>query len=201
MINARELFGDIDIYLFDQILKNRFSDESVILDAGCGGGRNIVYFLRSGCPVFAVDENPEAIEQVRNLARSLAPKLPSENFQIAKIQKMPFADEQFDAVISNAVLHFAESQEHFNRMLQEMWRVLKKDGLLFVRLASSIGIKDKIESINGRRFWLPDGSERFLFDEELLIEMTNQLGGILIEPIKTTNVQSLRCMTTWIIRK
>ncbi len=92
MINARKLFGDIDIYLFDQILKNRFSDESKILDAGCGGGRNIVYFLRGGCPVFAVDENPEAIEHVRNLARSLAPKLPSENFQIAKIQKMPFAD-------------------------------------------------------------------------------------------------------------
>jgi len=201
MINARELFGEIDIYLFDQILKNRFSDESEILDAGCGGGRNIVYFLRSGCPVFAVDENPEAIEHVRNLARSLAPKLPSENFQIAKIQKMPFADEQFDAVISCAVLHFAESQEHFNRMLQEMWRVLKKDGLLFVRLASSIGIEDKIESINGRRFRLPDGSERFLVDEELLIEATKQLGGILIEPIKTTNVQNLRCMTTWIIRK
>ncbi len=133
MINARELFGDIDIYLFDQILKNQFSDESEILDAGCGGGRNIVYFLRSGCPVFAVDENPEAIEHVRNLARSLAPKLPSENFQIAKIEEMPFADEQFDAVISNAVLHFAESQELFNRMLQEMWRVLKKDGLPHLR--------------------------------------------------------------------
>ncbi len=201
MINARELFGDIDIYLFDQILKNQFSDESVILDAGCGGGRNIVYFLRSGCPVFAVDENPEAIAYVRNLARSLAPKLPSENFQVAKIQKMPFADEQFDAVISNAVLHFAESQEHFNRMLQEMWRVLKKDGLLFVRLASSIGIEDKIELINGRRFRLPDGSERFLVDEELLIETTNRLSGIFIEPIKTTNVQNLRCMTTWVIHK
>jgi hypothetical protein len=82
-----------------------------------------------------------------------------------------------------------------------MWRALKKDGLLFVRLASLIGIEDKIELINGRRFQLPDGSERFLVDEELLIEATNQLGGILIEPIKTTNVQNLRCMTTWIIRK
>ncbi|MBA2620823.1 MAG: class I SAM-dependent methyltransferase [Acidobacteria bacterium] len=201
MINARESFGDIDIYLFDQILKSRFSVESEILDAGCGGGRNIVYFLRSGCPVFAVDENPEAIAYIRNLARSLAPKLPSENFQIAKVEAMPFADGQFDAVISNAVLHFAESREHFNRMLQEMWRVLKKDGLLFVRLASSIGIEDKIELINGRRFQLPDGSERFLVDEELLIETTNQLGGIFIEPIKTTNVQNLRCMTTWIIHK
>ncbi len=201
MINARELFGEIDIYLFDQILKNRFSSESVILDAGCGGGRNIVYFLRSGCPVFGVDENPESVEYVRNLARSLAPNLPINNFQIVKIEKMPFADGQFDAVISSAVLHFAESQQHFNEMLDEMWRVLKTDGLLFVRLASSIGIEDKIELIDGRRYLLPDGSERFLVDEDLLIETTRRLGGVLVEPIKTTNVQNLRSMTTWVLRK
>lgn len=201
MINARELFGEIDIYLFDQILKNRFSPNSKILDAGCGGGRNIVYFLRSGCPVFAVDENSDAIEYVRNLAKTLSPKLPINNFQVAKVEEMPFADEQFDWVISNAVLHFAESEQHFNRMLQEMWRVLKRDGLLFVRLASSIGIEGKIEVINERRFLLPDGSERFLVDEELLLSATNRIGGILCEPIKTTNVQNLRSMTTWVVHK
>ncbi len=201
MINARELFGEIDIYLFDQILKNRFSPNSKILDAGCGVGRNIVYFLRSGCPVFGVDENSEAIEYVRNLAKTLSPKLSINNFQVAKVEEMPFADEQFDAVISSAVLHFAESQQHFNRMLDEMWRVLKTGGLLFVRLASSIGIEDKIELILERRFLLPDGSERFLVDEEMLLSATSNLGAILVEPIKTTNVQNLRSMTTWVLRK
>lgn len=201
MINARELFGEIDIYLFDQILKNRFGNESKILDAGCGGGRNIVYFLRSGCPVFGVDENSEAIEYVRNLAKTLSPKLSIDNFQVAKVEEMPFADEQFDAVISSAVLHFAKSERHFNEMLREMWRVLRRDGLLFVRLASSIGIEDKIELILERRYLLPDGSERFLVDEELLLETTNRFGGVLAELIKTTNVQNLRSMTTWVLRK
>jgi SAM-dependent methyltransferase len=201
MINARELFGEIDIYLFDQILKNQFSVKSKILDAGCGGGRNIVYFLRSGCPVFAVDENSEAIEYVRNLARSLAPNLPINNFKIAKIEQMPFADGQFDWVISSAVLHFAKSEQHFNEMLNEMWRVLKTDGLLFVRLASSIGIEDKIQLIMERRFLLPGGSERFLVDEEMLLSATSNLDGVLVEPIKTTNVQNLRSMTTWVLRK
>lgn len=201
MINAREIFGDIDIYLFDQILKNRFSPESVILDAGCGGGRNIVYFLRSGCPVFAVDGNSEAIEYVRNLAKTLSPKLSINNFQVARVEEMPFADEQFDTVISSAVLHFAKSEGHFNEMLEEMWRVLKTDGLLFVRLASSIGIEDKIRLIRERRYLLPDGSERFLVDEEMLLSAASNLGAILVEPIKTTNVQNLRAMTTWVLRK
>jgi SAM-dependent methyltransferase len=201
MIDARELFGDIDIYLFDQILKNQFTGQMSILDAGCGAGRNLIYFLRSGCKVFAVDQNPEAVQCVRRLARSLAPELSAENFRVSKVEEMPFPDEYFDAVISSAVLHFAADEKHFNGMLAEMWRVLKGDGLLFVRLASDIGIEDKIVSISERRYLLPDGSERFLVDEELLLEQTNDLGGVLAEPIKTTNVQNLRSMTTWIVRK
>ncbi len=201
MLNVRETFGEIDIYLFDQILKGSFDVNSSILDAGCGGGRNLVYFLRSGCKVFAVDQNPQAIQQVRLLAKTLNPNLPSENFQISTVEKMPFSNERFDAVISNAVLHFASDERHFYQMIEEMWRVLSRGGLFFARLASTIGIEDKIELIEERRYSLPDGSERFLVDEQFLISATNQLGGIWVEPLKTTNVQNLRCMTTWILRK
>jgi ubiquinone/menaquinone biosynthesis C-methylase UbiE len=201
MINTSELFGNIDIYLFDQILKNQFKSGMRILDAGCGGGRNLVYFLRNGYEVFGIDQNREAIGYVCDLAQSLSPQLPAENFRVAKVEELSFPDEYFDAVISSAVLHFAADEKHFNRMLEEMWRVLKNEGLVFVRLASSIGIEDKIKLIEGRRYLLPDGSERFLVDENLLLTTTNRLGGILAEPIKTTNVQNLRCMTTWVIRK
>jgi ubiquinone/menaquinone biosynthesis C-methylase UbiE len=201
MINVRELFGDIDIYLFDQILKNRFNPQMSILDAGCGGGRNLVYFLRNHYKVFGIDQNAQAIEQVRVFAKTLSPNLPSENFQTSAVEKMPFQDEHFDAVISSAVLHFAENKTHFNKMLGEMWRVLKPEGLFFARLASSIGIENQIESVGSGRFLLPDGSERFLVNEELLDSLTNQLGGVWLEPLKTTNVQNLRCMTTWVLRK
>jgi len=201
MLNVREMFGEIDIYLFDQILKGSFNVNSSILDAGCGGGRNLVYFLRSGCEVFAVDQNPQAIEQVRLLAKALNPILSSENFQVSTVEKMPFQNERFDTVISNAVLHFASDQRHFYQMIEEMWRVLGKGGLFFARLASTIGIEDKIELIEKRRYSLPDGSERFLVDEQFLITATNQLGGIWVEPLKTTNVQNLRCMTTWVLQK
>lgn len=201
MTNPRELFGEIDIYLFDQILKNRFSNKMSILDAGCGGGRNLVYFLREGCEVFGVDQNDLAIEQVRLVAKALAPNLSPENFQISNVENMPFPDERFDAVISSAVLHFAADEQHFFGMLEEMWRVLKPEGIFFARLASSIGIEEKIERIENRRYSLPDGSERFLADEALLFSLVNQLGGNWLEPLKTTNVQNLRCMTTLVLRK
>lgn len=201
MISPQELFGEIDIYLFDQILKNRFTNEMSVLDAGCGSGRNLVYFLRGGFEVFGVDQNPSAIEQIRLTAKELAPNTPLENFQISNVEKMPFPGERFDVVISSAVLHFAVNERHFHEMLEEMWRVLKPEGIFFARLASSIGIERKIERIENRRYWLPDGSERFLIDEEFLTSAVNRLGGIWLEPIKTTNVQNLRCMTTIVLRK
>lgn len=201
MINARELFGDIDIYLFDQILKNRFDNDMSILDAGCGNGRNIVFFLRNNYEVFAVDQNREAINHVRKLAKTISLNLPPENFQVSFVEKMPFSNERFDAVISSAVMHFASGEQNFNEMLAEMWRVLKQGGLFFARMASSIGIEQLVKSVGDGRYLLPDGSKRFLVDEEMLTSATKFLGGVWIEPLKTTNVQNLRCMTTWVLRK
>ncbi len=201
MQNIREIFGDIDIYLFDQIQKGRFAPSMKILDAGCGGGRNLIYFMRAGCNVFAVDQNAEAIEQIKYFAENLAPNLPSENFQIAAVEQMLFPDNHFDWVISNAVLHFAENAQQFDQMILEMWRVLKPNGIFFARLASSIGIENLIIPTENGRYNLPDGSERFLVSEDLLIKTAENLNASFLEPIKTTNVQNLRCMTTWILCK
>jgi tellurite methyltransferase len=194
-------FGNIDIYLFDQILKERFNPKMRILDAGCGGGRNIVYFLREGFEVFGTDQNEDAIFAVQNLAEAINPNYPSGNFKVANVEKMPFNDNFFDLVISSAVLHFADDETHFNRMFDEMRRVLKPSGILFARLASDIGIEHLVENVRGRRFILPDGSELFLVNEKMLIDKTVELGAVFLEPIKTTNVQNLRCMTTLVLQK
>jgi hypothetical protein len=100
------------------------------------------------------------------------------------------------AVVCSAVLHFADDEAHFNQMVGELWRVLDRNGLLFARLASNIGLENTIGPA-GRRLRLPDGTERFVVDESMLLALTNRLGGRLADPIKTTNVQSKRCMTTW----
>ncbi len=200
-INLNELLGEIDIYLLDQILKGRFSNRMKILDAGCGYGRNIIYFLNTGYPVFAIDQSPEAIEYTRKLSSQLAPDLPLTNYQVALVDKIPFSDNYFDVVIASAILHFARDDNHFNGMIHELWRVLEEGGMLFARLASSIGIENKISPLGNNRYHLPDGSDRFLVDEEKLLSITSKLGGAFLDPIKTTNVQNMRCMTTWVIKK
>lgn len=194
-------FGGIDIYLFDQLQRGRITSGTRILDAGCGSGRNLVYFLREGFPVFGVDADVRAVQVTRDLAASIAPALPAENFRLEAVEAMSFPDAFADVVISSAVLHFASDDDQFQKMLHGMWRVLKPGGMLFCRLASSIGMESKVQRISGRRFRLPDGSERYLADEDLLMELTEELGGHLGDPLKTTVVQNQRCMTTWIVRK
>ena len=194
-------FGRIDIYLFDQILRGRIAPGMRILDAGCGSGRNLTYFLREGYEVLGVDRDPRAIEALRGLAAELAPQLPANNFRVEPLEAMTFADACTDVAISSAVLHFAPDDETFRAMLLGTWRIVAPGGLLFVRLASSIGMEERMRCISGRRFSLPDGSERYLVDEALLLALTNELGGELLDPIKTTVVQDQRCMTTWVLRK
>lgn len=201
MSELRSRFGEIDIYLFDQLLKGRFDAARTVLDAGCGSGRNLVYFLQNGFDVFGTDRDPEAIVRVRRLAARLAPHAPSDRFQHAAVEAMPFGDASMDAVLSSAVLHFADDEAHFAAMLGEMWRVLRPGGLFFARLASSIGMEDRVEPLQGRRHRLPDGSDRFLVDAPFLAHHAARPGALPLDPLKTTIVQDLRAMTTWCLRK
>ena len=196
----RSWFGEIDIYLFDQIIKGRFDHRRRVLDAGCGDGRNLIYFLRRGFTCFGVDENAVAIEHVRGVAATLAPALSPLNFHVGDLEHLPWDDHTVDAVICSAVLHFAVDDAHFGRMLQGMWRVLAPGGLFFARLASSIGLESRIQRVRGR-VDLPDGSERFVVDEPMLLQWAERLGAQMLDPIKTTNVQYQRCMTTWCLLK
>ena len=196
----QQAFGNIDIYLFDQLMKGRHDNCKNVLDAGCGNGRNLVYFLRNGYEVFGVDPQPNAVETVRELSAALAPDNPQENFIVCQAENLPFTDATFDLVISSAVLHFAKDEKHFNSMLQSMFRVLKPGGYFFARLASDIGIEQLVKPLGNSRYLLPDGSERFLVNEQVLLQYTSRFG-VLYEPIKTTNVQNMRCMTTWCVQK
>lgn len=182
-------------------MKDRLVPGMSLLDAGCGGGRNLVYFLRNGFKVSGVDEHPEAVSQVRRLAAQLAPDLPSSNFHVSDVAEIAFPGESFDAVVCSAVLHFARDEAHFDRMLDAMWRVLKPGGLFFARLASTIGLEGRVTPIQGRWYHLPDGSDRFLVDDAMLTRAADRLGARWADPLKTTLVQNQRSMATWVLWK
>ena len=201
LASIEEQFGPIDIYLFDQLLKGRISPGMRIVDAGCGRGRNLIYLLREGYEVYGADRDAQAVEHVRALARTLAPALPGTNFRVEAVERMSFDDAFADVVLNNAVLHFARDDAHFESMLLGCWRVLKPGGLFFCRLASTIGMENQFERIEGRRYRSPDGAARYLVDEALLDSLTARLGSTLADPLKTTVVRQQRAMTTWVLRK
>lgn len=194
-----DTFGGIDIYLFDQLLKGRIAPGDRILDAGCGAGRNAHYLLREGFDVYGVDENPRAVAAFAELAAELGHPLADGHALPAALDHLPFADAFFDVAICSAVLHFARDDAHFERMVEELFRVVRPGGLFFSRLASTAGIESQVRPLGGRRAVLPDGSERYLVDEAQLMALTSRYGALL-DPLKTTIVHGQRSMTTWVVR-
>jgi SAM-dependent methyltransferase len=197
--SLQEQFGQIDIYVFDQLLRGNIAPNMRILDAGCGYGRNLVYLLRCGAEIFAVDANAGCVEQVRRLSASLKTGLPEQNFQVSVIEEMHLPNEFADVVMCNSVLHFALGEAHFMAMVAELWRVLRPGGLLFCRLGSRIGMD--FVHLGDNLFAMPDGSRWYLVDERKLMGLTSAMKGVLVDPLKTTIVQKQRCMTTWVVRK
>jgi SAM-dependent methyltransferase len=198
-MTIQDQFGQIDIYVFDQILRGNIDKSMRVLDAGCGYGRNLVYLLREGCEVFAIDGDAGGVEHVRQLAASLGAGLPSENFRVGPIEEMPFPREFADVVICNSVLHFAQDEQQFRAMLDGLWRALRPGGMLFCRLGSRIGMD--FEQVRENIFVVGDGSEWFLVNEEMLLQITDEMNAVLVDPLKTMIVQDYRCMTTWVLRK
>ncbi|MFZ0743010.1 MAG: class I SAM-dependent methyltransferase [Terracidiphilus sp.] len=198
-LTVQDQFGQIDIYVFDQILRGNIAAGMRVLDAGCGYGRNLVHLLREGCEVFAVDSDADGVEHVRRLSAALNTGLPAENFQVGLIEQMPFSTGFADVVICNSVLHFAKDERHFRTILASLWRVLKPGGMLFTRLGSRIGMN--FRRVRENVFVVGDGSEWFLVDEEMLLRFTAEMNAVLVDPLKTTIVQDYRCMTTWVLRK
>jgi SAM-dependent methyltransferase len=201
MTDLPALLGKLDIYLVDQLLRGRIGADRRICDVGCGGGRNLAFFLREGYECWGLDPDPRAIATLRTLAEKLAPGTPTDRFRAEPAEANGLPEEHFDVVIASAVLHFARDDSHFEAMVAGAWRLLAPGGLFFARLASDIGMEGRFQPLGGHRFRLLDGSERYLVDAERLLHLTDRLGGELLDPLKTTVVQDLRAMTTWVVGK
>lgn len=199
-MNLQDEFGNIDIYVFDQLLRGRIAPGMRVFDAGCGGGRNLVYLLRNGYDVCGNDADPNAITKVQSLASALAPGR-AHDFRVEAIEDTSFPPDHADVVMASAVLHFARDAAHFEAMLRAMWRTLKPGGLFFARLASTIGVADDVQPLGHGRYRLPDGSDRYLVDAATIEDWTARLSGTLLDPIKTTVVHAQRSMTTWVARR
>lgn len=172
-----------------------------ILDAGCGEGRNAVYFINEGFQIFGIDQNQTAIQYCRFMAKSLDKEYDAHRFQVAGLEEIPFHQSAFDAVICSAVLHFAKDEANFWQMMHEMLRVLKPGGILWFRMTTAFGgILEQSESLGNGRYLLPDGSERFLLDQ-MKLDRLKELGLEFLESPKTVLVLGQREMGVFVMRK
>jgi tellurite methyltransferase len=190
------LIGSTDIYLVDQIMKGRYKMNDTILDAGCGYGRNLHWFLRNNVVIYGVDQDVNAIHDLQRRHPTIAGR-----FRQSAVEKVPFENDQFDHIISSAVLHFAKDTAHFRQMIAEMVRVLKPLGSLFIRMTSDIGIEDKVQLIGEGVYDIPDGSRRFLLTRTLLADIMQKNRLSFLEPLKTVNVNDIRCMSTVVLMR
>ena len=195
------LLGNIDIYLLDQILKGRFSTEMKILDAGCGEGRNIIYFINNGYQVFGIDQNETAIQYCRFMAKSLDSNYDAHRFQVGKLEEIPFHKEAFDAVICSAVLHFAKGEDNFWQMIEEILRILKPGGIFWFRMTTAFGgMLEESYSTGRGTYLLPDGSERFLLTQSL-VDKLGEMGLKFLESPKSVLVHGQRAMGVFVMEK
>ena len=158
--------GNIDLFVLDQVLKGRIEKDDTLLDAGCGEGRNLFYFLKNGYDVYGIDHNPAAIKMVKMQARTLKAKAGEANFQVGELSSLPYEEGCFQAVLSLAVLHFAENIREFRQMISEILRVLSPGGLFFIKMDTIIRFEEEVVPIGDGIFRLADGSFRYLLSDQ-----------------------------------
>ena len=121
-------FGDpFRRLLIDPVLFNLLGDVrgQIILDAGCGNGYLTEKLAEKGATVIGIDGAPLMVARAQK-------NFPSRHFEVANLAvSLPFANQQFDVVIANMVIH---SLGEPATALSEFHRLLKPTGRLFLTL-------------------------------------------------------------------
>jgi len=190
---TQAILGKVDIYLIDQILKNRYAPDDSILDAGCGEGRNLKWFYANNYKISGIDTDIERLEN----AKLIYPKSAA-NFQVGDLNALPYGENEFNHVICSAVLHFSENEKHFFTMFSELVRVLKPQGTLLIRMGSNIGLDGNMPYLKESQ---TNRAGTFFLTREHINKIRENYNIELIELVKTTNVEDKRAMTTLVIKK
>jgi tellurite methyltransferase len=151
--------------------------------------------------VYGIDKNKDSIQMLKHLIKSIHKEYPLDRFVNGNLEEIPYKQHDFDAIVSSAVLHFAESKEHFLHMFSELHRILKPEGILFIRMATDLGMEGQIKSMGNGKFLLPDNSVRFLLTKQLLNEIVDKFGYSFEENFKSVVVDGKRSMGTLVLKK
>jgi ubiquinone/menaquinone biosynthesis C-methylase UbiE len=99
-----------------------------VLDVGCGSGETAAKLMRLGYSAWGVDIAEPMIETART-------RWGAEWFQVADIERLPFDDNTFDAIVCLGVIEYQHEDEP---TLRELRRVLKPGGLAIISTPSAV---------------------------------------------------------------
>lgn len=120
-----------------------------ILDFGCGWGNFLLYCIRNGYNTFGVDISRTRCEYFSFACKTINLNKYKSRYVIYDGKTLPFKDETFDIVIANQVLEHVEDLE---KTIEEISRVIKKSGILYVR---SPDYSRSFFEPHYRTFWIP----------------------------------------------
>jgi len=112
-----------------EFLKKNCCPPQLILDIGCGYGRDSNYFFKKGHTVIGVDASEEALRIANQINKKI-------DFRLGNITALNFPNNHFDIVFGNFVIHDFSKRERM-KINVESYRVLKKHGFVIQTLAST----------------------------------------------------------------
>lgn len=106
----------------------KITKEDIILDLGCGGGRNIEFFLTKASKVYGIDHSETSVKIASKINEKA---IDSGRCQVllGDVKKLPFESESIDIVTAFETIYFWDDIE---KCLKEIYRVLKKRGQLLI---------------------------------------------------------------------
>jgi ubiquinone/menaquinone biosynthesis C-methylase UbiE len=151
--------------------------------------------------IFGIDQNPEAIEFLKLIAKQYKVQDIDARFQVMKLDKILFPDDTFDVIICSAVLHFAKNREHFKKMISELFRLLKPNGKIFIRTMTDRYLNEGAVELEQNIYQFSNDQIRFVVNADTLIEDLINSNLELIEPFKEVVVQDRHIMGTFMLQK
>ena len=185
----------MDLFLLDFILKGKIPEDCSVLDAGCGEGRNTIYFIRNGNEFRGIDSDESKVRLAEYMGNNISTS--KAKFEVGDIRHTGF-EIDFDLVICSRVLHFSKNEEDFYNSWSKLKSSLKKGGLIYVSMDSVVENTLGKEVGNGQ-YEFPDGQVRFSLTSAIYEEMKK--GFEEIEPLKTLVQNKVRAQSFMLLKK
>ena len=173
-VETRDQFQNRSVskYITDEI--DKLDSESKVIDIGCGGGRYSRYVKQKGMFVIAVDK-------YSNMATSLSEE--NITFMQGCMDNLPIQNNMFNVILSIGVIHNAVTLDEYEKAISEMYRILKKNGLIIFSVFTNDVITDDLTYVGNSRYEINERQPMILLSKEEINNLFHKYGFKIIKNV------------------